>query len=268
MQPIVDALVANGYLVVFLWVFASQAGLPVPAIPALLAAGALVGTGHLDLVAAAGISILAALAGDSLWFVLGRHRGNRVLGLLCRLSLEPEACVNSTRTTFARHQGLTLVFAKFVPGLGLMAPPLAGMFGVSWPRFLLLDGFGAAVWTMAFMLPGYALSDRLEQLAENATLTGAWLLGLFAVVVLVVLALKFVRRRAFLRGLRVARIEPTELLQRLGVAEAPFLVDLRHALDFDADPRVIPGALRLAAEELERHHDMSPRDRDVVIYCT
>ncbi|HEX6812130.1 MAG TPA: VTT domain-containing protein [Planctomycetota bacterium] len=268
MQSLVDTLVRNGYLVVFLWVLGSQAGIPVPAIPVLLAAGALAGTGQLDLLTAAGLSLAACLLGDSLWFLLGRRRGNRVLALLCRLALEPDACVRDTQASFARNQVLTLVGAKFVPGLSTMAPPLAGMFGMTWTRFLLLDTFGAAVWTLCFLLPGYALSDRLEQLAEHAALGGAWLLGILAGCIVLLVLVKVVRRRAFLRGLRVARIEPQDLHRKLADGEPLFLVDLRHALDFDADPRVIPGALRVPAEQIELHHVAIPRDRDVVLYCT
>jgi membrane protein DedA with SNARE-associated domain len=268
MQALVDTLIHHGYLVVFLWVLAAQVGLPLPAIPVLLAAGALAGTGQLDLVTAAVLSLLASLAGDSLWFLLGRRRGTRVLALLCRLSLEPDACVRRTQSSFARNQVLTLVFAKFVPGLSTMAPPLAGMFGVSWPRFLLLDAFGAMVWTLAFLLPGYALGHRLEEIAEGAALTGTWLFGLLAASIVVFVLVKVVRRQAFLRGLRVARIEPAELHRKLTAAEPLFLVDLRHALDFESDPHVIPGALRVPAEQFEQHHDSIPRDRDIVLYCT
>lgn len=268
MQPLIDTLIANGYLVVFLWVLAAQAGIPLPAIPVLLAAGALAGTGHLDLATTAILSLLASMIGDSLWFLLGRHRGRRLLGLLCRLSLEPEACVSQSQARFGRNQTLTLILAKYVPGLSTMAPPLAGMFGMSWQRFLLLDSVGAVIWTLTFLLPGYALSDRLEQLAENAALTGTWLLGFLAASIVVFVLVKVFRRQAFLRGLRVARIEPGELHQKITGAEPLFLVDLRQTLDFASDPRVIPGALRFAAEEIEQRHGAIPRDRDIVLYCT
>ncbi|HZN40997.1 MAG TPA: VTT domain-containing protein [Planctomycetota bacterium] len=268
MQSVVDTLVRNGYLVLFLWVLAAQAGIPLPAIPLLLAAGALAGTGHLDLFTAVALSLLASLLGDSLWFVLGRYRGNRVLSLLCRLSLEPDACVRRTQDSFARNRVLTLVIAKFVPGLSTMAPPLAGMFGMSWLRFLWLDAFGALVWTLTFVLPGYAFADRLETIVEHAAIGGSWLLILLLAIIVVFVLVKVLLRRAFLRQLRVARIEPAELHRRLGAAEPLFLVDLRHTIDFESEPRVIPGALRVPAEQLEQLHAAIPRDRDVVLYCT
>ena len=268
MQVMLDFLVRHGYAVVFVWVLLGQAGLPLPAIPVLLAAGALAGGEQLSLPLIVGLSLLASLLSDSLWFVVGRWRGGRVLAFLCRVSLEPDSCVRRTEQTFARRGALTIVLAKFVPGLNTAAPPLAGMVGMGWPRFLLLDGFGALVWTLAFAWPGYLFSDRLERLAAQAALTGTWLLGILVAVVLLFVLAKLVRRQLFLRRLRIARITPAELERLLAGSEPPVVVDLRHALDFDADPRVVPGALHFTAEEIEDHHAAIPRDRDVVLYCT
>lgn len=268
MQHLVDTLVAHGYLVVFLWVLAAQAGMPLPAIPLLLAAGALAGTSQLSLAGVLGLSVAASLLADSLWFELGRRRGHRVLALLCRLSIEPDSCVQSTGNRMAKNQAMTMVLGKFVPGLSTMAPPLAGMFGMTWPRFLTLDIAGALLWTLAFLLPGYLFSDQLELLADHAAMTGAWLLGIVLAAVITVLLIKLVRRHLFLRVLRQSRLQPEQLHAMLGTDQPPFLVDLRHALDFAADPRVIPGAVRFLADEIERHHERIPRDRDVVLYCT
>jgi hypothetical protein len=137
-----------------------------------------------------------------------------------------------------------------------------------WQRFLWLDAFGALVWTLAFVLPGYAFADRLETLAEHAAIGGTWLLVLLLGIIVVFLLVKIWLRHAFMRRLLVARIEPAELHRRLSDAEPLFLVDLRHAFDFESEPRVIPGALRVPAEQLEQLHAAIPRDRDVVLYCT
>jgi membrane protein DedA with SNARE-associated domain len=268
MQALVDTLIAHGYLVLFAWVFAAQAGIPLPAIPILLAGGALAGTGQLNLPASIGLVVVASLLADSLWFVLGRRRGNRVLGLLCKLSLEPESCVRNTRERFARSRLFTVVLGKFVPGLSTMAPPLAGMFGMTWPRFLLLDGLGALLWTIAFALPGYLLADRLEKLAAHAASFGTWLFAAVAITAGLLIVLKIVRRHAFLRGLRIARVDAEELQAMLRSPQPPFVVDLRHRLDVIADPQAIPGAVHMLAEELEQRHEQVPRDRDVVLYCT
>jgi membrane protein DedA with SNARE-associated domain len=268
MQAMLDFLVAHGYAVVFVWVLLAQAGVPVPAIPLLIAAGALAGLGKLDLPWIVLLSLVASLLSDGLWFEIGRRRGARVLGFLCRVSLEPESCVRRTEENFVRRGALTLVLAKFVPGLNTAAPPLAGIVGMTWPGFLLYDALGALVWTLAFVMPGYLFSNHLERVAEHAALTGVWLAGIFAAIVLLFVLVKYVRRRVFLRRLRIARISADELKRLLDEPSPPFVVDLRHALDFDADPRVVPGARRIATEDVEREHASIPRDRDVVLYCT
>lgn len=268
MQDLVDFLVAHGYAVVFLWVLAAQAGVPVPAIPLLLAAGALAGSGHLDLTLVIALSVAASLLSDGAWFLIGRRHGVRVLAFLCRISLEPDSCVRRAEQSFASRGPLTLLLAKFVPGLSTAAPPLAGMTGMTLLRFLWLDGIAALLWSVILIGPGYVFSDRIERLAEQAALTGAWLFSLFGALVVVWIAVRFTQRQLFLRSLRIARIAPQDLHQLQQDGAALFVVDLRHALDFDADPHLVPGALRLEAEHLEARHGEIPRDRDVVLYCT
>lgn len=268
MQTLLDYLVRHGHAVVFLWVLIDQAGVPIPGVPLLLAAGALAGRGQLDLSTIVALSVLASLLSDTLWFAIGRRRGASVLGLLCRISLEPESCVRRTETMFAGRGPLTVVLAKFLPGLSTAAPPLAGMFGMPLHRFLWLDGLGALLWTVACVVPGYLCSDRLEQIADNAALTGTWLLALLGAVVGLYVLWKFVRRQLFLRRLRTARLLPEALKQLLDDGAAPFIVDLRHAIDFASDPYVIPGALRIEPEAITDRHAEIPRDRDIVLYCT
>lgn len=268
MQAVLEFLVRHGYAVVFAWVLLAQAGLPLPAIPVLLAAGALAGSGKLDVVTIVALSVLASLLSDAVWFRIGRARGAKVLGFLCKVSLEPESCVRRTEESFTRRGVATLLFAKFVPGLSTAAPPLAGMTAMRWSRFLWYDGIGALVWTLAFVVPGWLLRDQLERVAEHAALTGAWLLGIFGAIVVLWIGVKAVRRQLFLRRLRVARVHPDELAALLASPAPPFVVDLRHDEDFARDPHVVPGALRLSTRELEERHGAIPRDRDVVLYCT
>lgn len=268
MAALTGFLLAHGYAVVFVWVLAAQAGVPVPAIPLLLAAGALAGQGGLDLLALLALTLLASLLADLAWFGLGRRLGSRVLAVLCRISLEPDTCVRRTQDAFAARGALTLVLGKFVPGLSTAAPPLAGMTGMSVARFAVLDALGALIWGLAFLGPGYLFAAQLEALAAQAALTGTWLLGIFVGVVLAWIGVRFGQRQLFLRRLRVARITPAEL-HRLQVAGmAPFVVDLRHPADSAAHGAMLPGALRMTMEELEGRSHEIPRDRDVVLYCT
>src|SRR5262249_38058568 len=157
--------------------------------------------------------------------------------LLCRVSLEPDSCVKRTESTFTRRGPITLVLAKFVPGLSTVAPPLAGLVGMRWPAFLALDALGALLWTAAFVAPGWVLRDQLEVLAARAALTGTWLLGIVGGLIALFVAVKVVRRQLFLRQLRVARITVDQLSELLAGAAPPFVVDLRKTHDFEADPR-------------------------------
>src|ERR1700679_28381 len=128
MNATVEFLLQHGYLLLFVFVLAEQSGLPIPSTPMLLAAGALAGLGRMNLAFAWSLAIFASLIGDSLWFLLGRWRGASILNVFCRISLEPDTCVQKTRTTYGKHGVNWLLFAKFVPGLSTIAPPIVGMF--------------------------------------------------------------------------------------------------------------------------------------------
>ncbi len=257
-----------GYLVLFLFVFAEQVGLPIPSVPVLLAAGALARAGELGPGWVVVVSVVASLASDVLWYEIGRRRGGRVLHLLCAISLEPDSCVRRTEGFFARHGARALVVAKFVPGLSTAAPPLAGIFGMRFRRFLGYDLAGAAVWVVAYTGLGWVFAGQLERLAAAVAGTGARL----GVVVVAALALwvgfKYVQRRRFLRELRIARITPEELHAKLAAGEEVMVVDLRHSLDFAANPGVVPGAVHLPVEEFERGGLEVPAGRELVLYCT
>ncbi len=126
MSGIVEFLVRHGYLLLFAWVLAEQLGLPLPSAPLLLAAGALAGTGRMNLAIVLTLPIVAVGICDAFWYELGRRRGVRVLQWLCRISLEPDSCVRRTQIRFERNGPWALVVAKFIPGFNAMAPPLAG----------------------------------------------------------------------------------------------------------------------------------------------
>ncbi len=262
-----DFLMRHRYAVLFAAVLTEQLGLPVPAAPFLLAAGALAGMGQLELVPALLVALLASALSDSLWFELGRRRGGRVLRLLCRLSLEPDSCVRRTEEAFVRRGPNTLLVAKFVPGLNTVAPPLAGIIGMRRARFLTLAGAGALLWAGTWMLLGWIFRHQLDRIARAASEMGGWLGLLLALIFLGWLAFKWDQRRRFLKSLWIARIAPRELKRLMDAGEV-MVVDLRGRLDFEADPVVIPGALRLGPEELEAPDPEIPREREIVLYCT
>ena len=268
MDATVQFLIRHGYLVLFIFVMAEQIGLPLPAIPLLLAAGALAHAGKLDYSLILLLGIIASLIADLLWYEIGRRRGSQVLEWLCRIALEPDSCVRKTERVFDRHGGRSLLLAKFVPGLNTAAPPLAGMLRMPLWRFLLLDAMGAMLWIGLFTGLGYAFSQQLERVA-------AWALSLGGAVGIVVfgplvtyLAWKYLQRRKTLREVSQARITPRQLRELLDAGDTVTVVDMRHGLEVELEPETIPGAIQLPAEELdERHHEI-PRDREVVLFCT
>jgi membrane protein DedA with SNARE-associated domain len=262
-------LVHYGYVVLPLWVLAEQIGVPVPAAPILLAAGAVAATGRLSLILSIGLAAGAALTADLFWYHLGRSHGPWALGRLCRLSLEPDSCVRRAQQFLERHGVRSLFFAKFVPGLNTVAAPRAGTVRISWWRFLLVDTLGILIWTTSLELLGFVFSRQLEMLVVYVLRAGTLLL-VFAVVgaFFAYLVRKRLRRQRFLNGLRVAGITPEELQQKLDDHEPITIIDLRHSLDFLPEPYVIPGAIRIPLEELEKRQSEIPRDREVVLYCT
>ena len=267
MDGVTEFLAQYGSIVLFLIVFAEQIGLPLPAMPLLLMAGALAGAGKMNLTLAILLSSLACVAGDVIWYELGRRRGRQVLSFLCRISLEPDFCVSRTENLFTRHGILTLVIAKFIPGLSTLAPTLAGLFGIELKRFLFFDALGALLWTLVFVLPGYLFSAQLEAIVAHEARAGSFLLLALGISLVAYIAYKFIRRQWVLRALHVARITVDELKGLMDSGHEVLVVDLRGALDHKADPYTIPGARSMTTEELEhRHHEIS-RHQDVILLC-
>jgi membrane protein DedA with SNARE-associated domain len=264
----IQFLIQHGYILLFAWVLIEQMGLPVPAVPLLIAAGALAGSGKINLALAMGSAIIAVLLADVFWYYVGRYRGGRVLKLLCRISLEPDSCVRRTEDVFARHGAHSLLVAKFVPGLNTAAPTLAGIFRMPLARFMVFDGLGAFFWVSTFAALGYGFSDQLESIAAYFLRWGSWLLMVLLGALAAYILWKYFQRQRFLYRLRTARISPKELLEKLDAGEQVMIVDLRQPLDIEIVPYVIPGALRMAIEELEERHHEIPRDREIILYCS
>lgn len=269
MHAAMQFLIRHGYPLVVLWVFAEQAGLPIPAAPVLVAAGVLAGTHQINLPMTVALSVLAAVFGDLIWYRAGRRKGQGVLRYVCKLSFNQDSCVRKTENAFTRYGLRSLLIAKFVPWLNTVAPTLSGAFGVPLSSFLFYDLFGALIWSVSLVGVGYVFAHKVEDLARYVDAFGTWLVPVLIVVGLIAYTIfKFVRRQRFLQQLRIARISPQELKLKLDSGENIAIIDLRHPLDFLPEPYTIPTAIRLSLEELRKRHEEVPRDRDVVLYCT
>lgn len=256
----------HGYALMFLWVLAEQSALPLPSVPLLLAAGALIRTGRLHVLPAVVSCVIAALIADTIWFQLGRHRGRRVLRLLCRVSLEPDSCVRQTENAFVKYGMNSLLVSKFIPGLNAVAAPLAGNSKRSYWQFLLIDSAGASIWSGAYLAAGYVFSEQLETMLAYASRMGSSLLMLVVALFALWIGRKFVQRRRFLKQLDVARITPEELRDRLNAGEDLFIVDLRSRVPVSRD--AIPGAIRISPEDLTAGGQEIPRDREIILFCS
>jgi membrane protein DedA with SNARE-associated domain/rhodanese-related sulfurtransferase len=256
------------YLILFVWVLGEQLGTPIPSLPLLVTAGSLTATEKLSLPLVL-LSILAAcFVADSLWYYLGKRYGGTLVRLVCKLSFETSTCVRKTENYFTKHGPQALLVAKFVPGLGTVAAPIAGQTGMQYPVFLAYDLAGASLWAVSVVLAGRFFGDAIKHdpgvLGWFAHSAGI----LFVLAVVGFLLYRVWKQRSFLRQVATARLEPAELKQMLDGGENPFIVDLRHPLDYLPDPRVLPGAIRISPDQLLARSAEIPRNRDIVLYCT
>lgn len=268
MRETIHFLEQHGYAVVFFAVLLEQIGVPIPSSPVLLAAGALAGAGKFSTPMVVLLSTIASVLGDVVWYVLGRVKGQSILNLLCRISLEPDSCVGTTKDWFTRLGASSLLIAKFVPGLSTAAPPMAGATRMSAMRFSIFDLAGSAVWSAAFVYLGVLFSKELERVLETAERFGLGAGLLVFLLLSLYVGLKFYQRRRFMKDLREARIAPEELLTLLEDPSQVAIIDLRSPVDLGDEPARIPGALWFAARTLEERQHEIPRDRDIILYCS
>jgi membrane protein DedA with SNARE-associated domain/rhodanese-related sulfurtransferase len=254
----------HGTVFLLLFVLAEQIGLPIPAIPVLIIAGALVGIGQMNFAMAVGASILAALLGDQVWFELGRRRGRRILTWLCRISLEPTACVRRTEEFFSRHGVHALVVAKFIPGLSTVAPALAGVMGLRMTQYFVYNGIGTVLWVGFGIGLGLLFSDRLDEARSLAAHLspgiGLALLGSLT---------GYIIYKTWRRS-RISRLVPRRTVRhvqdQIAAGEEPTFVDLRSE-SARKDIPGIPGSIALSVEDVTAKYHTLPRDRDVILYC-
>jgi membrane protein DedA with SNARE-associated domain/rhodanese-related sulfurtransferase len=256
-----------GLAVVFGNVFVEQIGVPIPAIPTLVVAGAFGMSGKLSLVAVFLVALAACLVADVAWYIAGRTYGNRVMRLLCLISLTPDSCVSQTQERFERWGVNALLIAKFVPGISLLAPPLAGATHIGWVRFLAYNTAGAALWVAAGMVGGMLLGTQIESLLGYVEHYGGIALAGLVVFIVGYVLFKWWERHRFYAMLRMARISVDELYRSMDEGKAPLVVDVRSMISRSIEPRYIPGALHLPLHGFESHVKELPRDREIILYC-
>lgn len=273
MHSVLGLLVHHTYALMFGWVLVEQGGVPIPSVPLMLAIGTLSAAHKLHVAYALPVIMLACLISDSAWYFLGRRFGGRVLNILCRFSLEAATCVERTHGTVSKRGAVTLLFAKFVPGLSTVAAPIAGQARIPYPTFVAYDMAGTVIWAGAWLFAGRFFGDLARRSSDFFALLEHFGIALVLLMVASVVIYRLVKRRQFLVELRGLRLEPSQLMAMIADAERegldhPFIIDLRHPLDVLTDPLVLPGAIRIGPDELKQRRNIIPLDRDIVLYCT
>ena len=257
----------HGTLWMFFATLGERLGLPLFVTPLLIAAGALAAMGKLHFGLLLLVTSIACLAGDTAWYELGRWKGIKLFGLLCRISLQPDSCVRRTELALSRHTASSLLWAKWLPGIAHLVLPVAGAAGISRPRFHLYNSAGSIAWLVALLAAGYLSMLTIDWLGVFV-ITARWAVVLAVVASVALAGHSYWQRRQSLQALRMARISPEELHSLLLSGHAPVIVDLRHPLDFLAAPRALPHALRIAPNEVAARRAELPDNREIVVYCT
>jgi len=268
MDQMLILLAQYGVLLVFVNVLLAQAGLPLPALPTLIVAGALVRDGQLPLTLVLLAAVVASLLGDLPWYAAGRMAGYRVLRVLCRVSIEPDSCVKQTETTFERWGASSLLVAKFVPGFSTVAPPVAGAMRLGLPSFLMYSAVGALLWAGAAVVIGMLFHTQVDRVILWLGDMGTLAFAVLAAVAGFYMAAKWLERWLFVRVMRMARVTVDDL-QALMRDHAPLVVlDARSSTARKLDPRRIPGA-RAVDMTVPEHDigDITP-DHHIVVYCS
>ena len=264
MKSFMHLVVGHPYLVLLASGLMERVGAPLLFSPVLVAAGALAAGGHLRFDVAVWIALATCVIGDTLWYEIGRKKGDRVLSMLCRISLEPDSCVRRSKVFFEKGANRTLIFSKWLPGVSHVVPAVAGLSGIEREHFFVMNAAGSALWIVALMLAGYLPVERMHV----ASAVGPMLFEASLVVLAANVGVKYVQRRQFLKELYKSRITPQDVLQLLDTGEKIVILDLRHPLDSLADPRTLPGAVRVLPNEITSRADMLPKDEEIILYCT
>jgi len=270
MNSLVALLAHHGYAVVFWVVFAEAIGLPMPAALALVGAGAAVASGSLSAPVVLLLAIVAMLLGDVVLFALGRKMGWALLGFLCKVSVNPETCILRSAESFYKRGKLTLVIAKFIPGVNTMAAPLAGSMKMRLAQFLRFDLAGASLYALAYGSLGFVSRDFLAVLTRSFQAAGRTVKEtiLIAILVYVLYRIWLFRKYAVYRV--VPRVQVEELARKLTSDESAGLVvmDVRSHGYYDADTLRIKGSIRLEPNNLSEELKTLPKDKDIYVYCT
>ena len=265
MHLLLNLLRSHGPWALFTAAFLESVGIPLPAGIFLILSGCLVIEGTVSLPGALAAAVAGALAGDLHWFMIGRLKGRGALRVLCRLSLNPDACMGRTENLFRSRTVLSILTAKLVPGLNTVIAPLAGILGLPWWRYALLDLAGCSLWAGVGVGLGLVFGSRI--------LPGVLSFQRGLTLILLILTSAYViwrasYRRYLIRRYSVPRLDSADVLARIASDAAVIIVDLRNEDAYYRSEVTLPGALRIPPAELDRHLHLLPIEREIILYCT
>ncbi len=265
MQHIISVIEQHGLLVVFLNVLLAQSGLPLPAFPTLMAAAALVTPSRYQVTEIILAGVAGSLIADLAWYWSGRRYGRRILGLLCKMSLSPDFCVSQTETAFTKVGPWSLPLAKFFPGLSTISVAMAGVTKMSLPAFLLLNGSGAVLSVSVPVVLGRIFHDAITDILSALTDVGKFGVLLLLSVLGLYLLIRWWRRQAFIRQLRMNRITVDELRGLIDQGRKLLILDVRP--QEARQEGMIPGAVPAHREDIDPVVTTYSRELEIVVYC-
>lgn len=257
-----------GLALVFGSVLLEQGGLPVPAAPILLAAGALADDGLASPEFVLATALVACLIADHAWFVLGRRHGRRLLARVCRVSLSPDSCVRKTDELIARHGAALLLVAKFIPGISAVTVPTAAAMGLSYRRFVAFDLLGSLLWCGAYVGLGMIFSREVSRALEALNAVGGWSLAIVAALFAAYILLKAARRERLKRLYRAVRIDSEEMAGLIEAEPDLLVLDARSELARAADARVLPNSLLFDHDTALERLPPDSHGRTIITFCT
>lgn len=269
-SELLATMARHGYALTFFLLFAEAAGLPVPASIALVAAGAGVASHALSGSGILLAAIIALLMGDSAQFWLGRAMGWALLGFLCRMSMNPETCMLRSAESFYKRGKLTLVIAKFIPGVNTMAAPLAGSMKMRFEQFLRFDFMGSLLYSVTYLMVGYLSRDFLAATLRGFHAAGRAMEGIVVTAVFAYVIYRIAQFQKYREYDVVPRIQVQELAARLASADAASIriIDVRSHGYYDVGAERIKGSIRIEPNNLDKEIENLPKDKDIYLYCT
>ncbi|MGB7624536.1 MAG: VTT domain-containing protein [Terriglobia bacterium] len=271
MDQVLHLLDRYGYAIIFASVFLEALGLPIPSFPFLLAAGAASALGSMNIAVVLLTAAVAMLAGDTILYIVGRRSGWWILGFLCKVSASPETCILRSAESFYKRGRITLVVAKYIPGINTMAPPLAGSLRMKLRQFLGLDLLGSLLYIVPFLAVGYFFSRGIERVVNGIHSLGQIFLWLFFLVLLgyAVHRFRIYSKNQLYR--EVPRVSVQQLAEKLSDpnwSKTILIADSRSHGYYEDGARRIKGSTRIEPASISEQLEKLPRDKEIYLYCT